>query len=176
MQKYIPASVMLMADGTRTVAEITITDIGRVIAGSGSAGRERGDKNDPLVGEWLATARALRSAAAHLERSARGRVNHAEAIKAHRREIAVRIAAEEAAMVVARYEAEKESAAAEVTVTVTVEDTENAQAIQVRPSFYSFGNLLGRIFSESAWNPFGTGGRGLIGWTPREAKSPLNDF
>jgi hypothetical protein len=87
-----------MTDGTRTTAEAVLTTGWPVdlltATGTGSSGRERGDKFDETVGDDLAIARALRSLAARLERRARGKVNHAESIKVHKAEIAARKAAE----------------------------------------------------------------------------------
>ena len=88
-------TVTTMTDGTRTTAEaVMVNSEWERSRGTGSAGRERGDKFNASVGEDLAVARALRSLAAHLERRARGRVNHAESIKAHKAEIAQRNAEE----------------------------------------------------------------------------------
>lgn len=89
--------VTISSDGTRTVAVAEANAYGgvgpdgeSVFSGVGSAGRERGDKDDQIVGDNLATARALRSLAAHLEKCANGKVRHAESIKAHKAEIAER--------------------------------------------------------------------------------------
>ena len=64
-------SVSIMSDGTRTVAEATLIDFEyNAIRGAGSAGRDHEDKYKAQVGDDLATARALRSLAVHLERRA----------------------------------------------------------------------------------------------------------
>lgn len=96
MMEQHNVSLYIMTDGNRTVAEARMIAAG--MSGQGSAGREPGDKADAFVGEDLAVARALRSLAAHLERRARGRVNHAESIKAHKAEIAIREAAHQHAL------------------------------------------------------------------------------
>ena|ERR1700761_3270534 len=90
--------VAIMSDGTRTVAEATLVDFAGsegVISGAGSAGRDHEDKFKAQAGEDLATARALRSLAARLERRALGTIKHAADIRVHRAEIAERKAAEE---------------------------------------------------------------------------------
>lgn len=89
-------SVRSMTDGNRTVTHVHGFDLQSEnveVEGLGSAGREPGDKNDSEVGDKLALARALRSAAAHLERQANGRIRHTEEIKRHRAEIAAKMAA-----------------------------------------------------------------------------------
>src|ERR1700743_2184450 len=89
--EQVNIGVVIMSDGTRTVAEATLIDYDGdpvVTEGNGSAGRDHEDKYSSVVGNKLATARALRSLAAHLERDALGRIKHAAAIRAHRAEIA----------------------------------------------------------------------------------------
>jgi hypothetical protein len=101
MVRNLNIGIMVMSDGDRTVAEAVLIDYENipidnddglvpVISGSGSAGREPGDKSDQSVGDDLALARSLRSLAARLERRANGKVRHAESCKAHRAEIAER--------------------------------------------------------------------------------------
>lgn len=89
MEQFI-VNITTMTDGDRTVAEALITTAYPhefLAAGTGSSGREPGDKSDTQAGKDLAIARSLRSAAARLERRAMGRVKHADDVKAHRREI-----------------------------------------------------------------------------------------
>lgn len=98
MEQFI-VKITTMTDGDRTVAEALITTAYPhefLAAGTGSSGREPGDKSDAQTGKDLAIARSLRSVAAHLERRAMGRVRHAESVKAHKAEIAERKAAEAA--------------------------------------------------------------------------------
>lgn len=52
--------------------------------------REPGDVPDPDTGRLLAEARALRAAAARIERLARGRIRDAEERKTHRRDVRVK--------------------------------------------------------------------------------------
>lgn len=85
-------SLYIMTDGNRTSAEATIV-VGKLVHGNGSSGRDPGDKSDAGIGRNLAVARALRSLAANLERDAKGKVNHAESVKAHEAEIAEKKAA-----------------------------------------------------------------------------------
>lgn len=94
MEQFI-VSVTAVTDGSRTVAEAVLTTAyphSPLATGAGSSGREPGDKYDAQTGSELAIARALRSMAARLERRARGRVSHAESVKAHKAEIAERAA------------------------------------------------------------------------------------
>ena len=96
--RVVNVSVVISTDGIRTMAEADLIDFDSkapeiAISGKGGAGREPGDKNRQWIGDNLATARALRSLAAHIERQARGAVKHAESVKAHRAEIEARKAA-----------------------------------------------------------------------------------
>lgn len=93
MEQYV-TRIHTVSDGNRTVAEATLlkqNEVGYIVetltTGKGSAGREPGDKNNPEIGEKLALARALESAAAHLRKQANGRIRHVESVRAHREQI-----------------------------------------------------------------------------------------
>lgn len=75
-----------LSDGSRTVAEATLhTYRHPALSGTGSSGREPGDKADAGIGEDLALARALRSLAARLERQANGRCKHRADVRAQKK-------------------------------------------------------------------------------------------
>jgi hypothetical protein len=81
--------IRILSDGDRTVVEAALhTYKYPSVVGTGSAGREPGDKADPKIGEALAVARALRSIAGGLERQAHGTMKHREDNKKHKLEIA----------------------------------------------------------------------------------------
>lgn len=88
MIKTNTVKIGVMSDGTRTVAEVALNNTD--LRGEGSSQREHGDKANFSIGEKLATARALRSLAARIERRAKGEVRHAEEIKRHRAEVAAK--------------------------------------------------------------------------------------
>ena len=87
------ASVSLsrLTDGDRTVVEGAYHSYSfPSVPTRGSAGREPGDKPDAEIGELLATARALKSLAAKLEKRAKGKMRHKEEIARHKAEIAAK--------------------------------------------------------------------------------------
>lgn len=101
MMESLIVSITTMTDGSRTVAEAVLSTkwtretLG---TGTGSSGRGPGDKSDDSIGKDLAIARALHSLASHVERRAKGRTKHADDIKAHKTEIAIREAAHQHAL------------------------------------------------------------------------------
>ncbi len=92
--KDLYVQVKLLSDRDRSVAEAhLVADARYGLAGvtvRGSSGREPGDKANPVVGENLAVARALRSLANRLERQATGAMKMAESNRQHKEEIARR--------------------------------------------------------------------------------------
>ncbi len=90
MTKFL-IQVTILGDGSRTVAQVTgAPPYDLACRGLGSASREPGDKPDEAIGEKLAAARALHSAARRLERQALGRMRQNENVAAHRAAIAAR--------------------------------------------------------------------------------------
>jgi hypothetical protein len=76
----LDVSVIVVQDKDVTVARAALDGI----TVTASARREPGDRPDAGIGADLATARALARLASKLERRVRGRVRHAESIKADR--------------------------------------------------------------------------------------------
>lgn len=98
MMESFSVSITTMTDGSRTVAEAVLSTKWTretMGAGTGSSGRGPGDKSDDSIGKDLAIARALHSLASHVERRAKGRTKHADDIRVHKTEIAIREASEQ---------------------------------------------------------------------------------
>lgn len=108
MMESFSVSITTMTDGSRTVAEAVLSTKWTretMGAGTGSSGRGPGDKSDDSIGKDLAIARALHSLASHVERRAKGRTKHADDIRVHKTEIAIREAAHQRALAASGLEA-----------------------------------------------------------------------
>jgi hypothetical protein len=89
-----PFSLQVLADNDATVASVTFScwpgwPKRRPVTfqATGSSKRERGDSYDEEVGELLAASRALSKLAARMERRARSRMCHLDALKRHKEQV-----------------------------------------------------------------------------------------